>query len=351
MNLNELLNETIKRNASDLHLVPDYRPTVRINGELIFLIEYPNLTGENIKLLLDNILTDNDKNLLYENHELDISYSYQSVRFRVNVYFNKGELTASLRLVPNKIKTINELLLPSQISKIIDFSNGLILITGQSGQGKSTTMAAIINEINLKYSKHIVTIEDPIEFIYPKAKSIVSQREIRKDTLSWNNALKSVLRQDPDVILIGEMRDQETIKSALTISETGHLVFSTLHTITASQTMDRIIDAFDSEEQNQIRFLLANNLRAIICQKLIFSEKLNKRVPVCEILFNNNAISNVIREGKTYLIDNIIMTSGQESMILFEKYLYLLFEKGIITQKQLITNALRPSQIKNLFKI
>lgn len=351
MSIEDLFDLTIKKNASDLHLIPGYYPTLRINGQLVSLVELSILNANDIENLIIPLLNETNKNLLFTNKELDFSHSFKSFRFRVNYYYSRGLLAASFRLIPNKIKTLKELYLPPVLEKLIHFNQGLVLVTGQSGQGKSTTLASIINLINNSHHKHIVTIEDPIEYVYPASKSIISQREIGNDTLHWRYALKSVLREDPDVILIGEMRDQETIRSALNISETGHLVLSTLHTTTSSQTIDRIIDVFDSEEQSQIRLMLSANLKAIICQKLIYSEKYNQRFPACEILFNNSAISNLIREGKTYLIDNVILTSSQESMILLEKSLFDLYQNGIITKDQAIINSFRQSQIKKLLKI
>lgn len=351
MSIETLFELTINKNASDLHLVPGFYPTLRINGLLVYLAQFNVLNTNDIEKMIIPLLNETNKNLLFTNKELDFSYSYKSFRFRVNYYYSKGALAASFRLIPNKIKTIKELYLPPILENLTHFNQGLVLVTGQTGQGKSTTLASLINQINNNYHKHIITIEDPIEYVYPKGKSIISQREIGKDTLHWNYALKSVLREDPDVILIGEMRDQETIKSALNISETGHLVFSTLHTSTSTQTIDRIIDVFDSKEQNQIRLMLSTNLKAVICQKLIYSEKYNQRFPACEILFNNSAISNLIRESKTYLIDNVILTSSQESMVLLEKSLFDLYQNGIITKEQAISNSFRQDQIKKLLKI
>lgn len=351
MSIEILFELTIKKNASDLHLIPNYYPTLRINGQLVSLVELSILNAYDIENMIIPLLNETNKNLLLTNKELDFSHRFKSYRFRANYYYSKGSLAASFRLIPNKIKTLKELYLPPVLEKLIYFNQGLVLITGQSGQGKSTTLATLINQINNTHHKHIVTIEDPIEYVYPIGKSIISQREIGSDTLHWKYALKSVLREDPDVILIGEMRDQETIRYALNLAETGHLVFSTLHTTTSTQTIDRIIDVFDSKEQNQIRLMLSANLKAVICQKLIYSEKYNQRFPACEILFNNSAISNLIREGKTYLIDNVILTSGQESMILLERSLFDLYQNGVITKEQAIINSFRQSQIKKLLKI
>lgn len=348
INIWQILDLAIQKNASDIHLIVDYFPTLRINGTLFQIRELPKLNNQLIESFIYSILTQNQIDSFKKNLELDFSLQYQNTRFRINIYLSKKNLAASFRLIPNEIKNLDELNLPPIIKKLTVLNQGLILVTGQSGQGKSTTLASIINEINKKYAKHIITLEDPIEFIYPPAFSIISQREIGADSLNWSSALKAVLREDPDIILVGEMRDQETIKSALTLSETGHLVFSTLHTNTAAQTIDRIIDIFDSKEQNQIRLLLSMTLKAVICQRLIFSEKLNKRIPACEILFVNQAVSSLIREGKTHQIDNVIITSGDESMVLFEKSLSNLYYQGYITKEQAIKNAFRQSEIQKL---
>lgn len=346
----QLIDEIISRNASDLHLVVGYPPAVRVNTQLIQLSLYPVLKAEDLNNFLMTFANANQQEVYHLNKELDFSLVYKNFRFRANAYYQLGEMGISLRLIPEKIKTIEDLHLPSIIHKVPDFKQGFVLVTGQTSQGKSTTLASIINEINLNKQMHIVTIEDPIEFTYPKAKCIVSQREVKHDTLSFNNALRSVLREDPDIIVIGEMRDYETISSALTLAETGHLVFSTLHTNTASQTIDRIIDVFPEEQQPQIRVQLSNVLKSIICQKLIPDFKEESLLPAVEILFNNSAVSALIREGKSYQIDNVLHTSASEEMILYEQYLKLMVERGLIKKDTALKYAFRTKLIQELLK-
>lgn len=350
MEIGEFLKLTIDWKASDLHIVPNYYPTIRINGELNQLKRYPLISGQDSEKMIFSILTEEQKENLMTNKELDFGYNFQSYRFRTNVYFTKGLLAASFRLIPNKIKTIEELKLPSLLHQFTDLEQGFILVTGPTGEGKSTTLAAVINEINLKHTKHILTIEDPIEYIYPQGKSIVSQREVGQDTHGWRMALRAVLREDPNVVLIGEMRDYETIQSALTIAETGHLVFSTLHTNSASQTIDRIIDVFPPHQQNQVRSQLASSLKAVVSQRLIPNIQKNGRVVACEILLNNQAVASVIRDGKTHLIDNIILTSSHEGMILLENSLYNLYTQGMVSKENALSYSIRPKTMVKLFE-
>jgi len=348
VDIQQLLKITIEKNASDLHLIPGYFPTLRINGELTQLKILPLVTNELSSQMILSLLTSEQKENLMVNRELDFGYNFESHRFRTNVYFTKGAMAAAFRLIPQKIKTIEELNLPPLFHQFTDLKQGFILVTGPTGEGKSTTLAAIINEINLKYSKHILTIEDPIEFVYPPAKSIISQREIGQDTHAWTIALKESLREDPDVVLIGEMRDYETMAAALTIAETGHLVFSTVHTNSASQTIDRIIDVFPSHQQNQVRAQLSSVLQAIVSQRLVPNIDNTGRVAACEILLNNQAVASIIRDAKTHLIDNVIQTSAREGMILLEKSLYNLYSEGKINKEKALSYAIRPNEIKKL---
>ncbi len=343
-----LIEEVISRNASDLHLVSGYYPAVRVNTVLIQLTLYPALTEAEINSFLLTFTNKQQQEVLSLNKELDFSLVYKDYRFRANAYYQLGQLAISLRVVPQKIKTLEDLHLPPILHKTTEYRNGLVLITGQTSQGKSTTLASLINEINLAKQYHIVTIEDPIEFTYPKARAVVSQREIKHDTLSFNNALRSVLREDPDVIVVGEMRDYETISSVLTLAETGHLVFSTLHTNTASQTIDRIIDVFPEEQQIQIRVQLANVLKSIICQRLIPNINNDRLFPILEVLFNNSAVSALIREGKSFQIDNVLHTSASEEMILYEQYLKQMVEKGIVKKETALKYAFRPKLLLEL---
>lgn len=345
-----LLNEAINRNVSDLHLNAGYPPTIRNLKVLVQLTLFPTLDVNFIHQFFVSFTTKGQQEAFYLNKELDFSIVYNNIRFRVNTYYEKNAIAISLRLIPTQIKTLDDLNLPTVLTEIIEMKQGLVLITGQTGQGKSTTLSSIINQINLNRPVHIVTIEDPIEFIYSKGKAIVSQRELKKDTLSFSNALRSVLREDADIIVVGEMRDFETISSAITLAETGHLVFSTLHTNTAGQTIDRIIDVFPEEQQPQISAQLANVLKVIVCQKLLPSLTAETLVPACELLFNNAAIASLIREKKTYQIDNVIQTSASEKMIIFEQYLKELYQASLIAKETALKYALRPKLITELLR-
>ncbi len=348
MEISKLFDFAIERNASDLHLVPGYLPSIRVNNDLYQINSTETLTGENIKTLIFSIISDEQKDNILANKEMDFGYEYKTVRFRCNVYFARENLSASFRLIPSKIKSIEELNLPAQLHQFAKWNQGLILITGPTGEGKSTTLAAIIDEINHQASKHIITIEDPIEYIYQPARSIVSQRELHQDTHSWTVALRSVLREDPDIVLVGEMRDYETIQAVLTIAETGHLVFSTLHTPSSSETINRIIDVFPAHQQNQVRAQLASVLKAVIAERLIPSLDQTKRIPAVETLLNIASVSSLVREGKVHLIDNVIETEEAQGLMLFEKYLIGLYKKGLISQETALTYAIRPSEIKKL---
>ncbi len=350
MEILKLLQLAVEKNASDLHIIPGYPPTLRINGELHQLRNFPVITKEDSESMCFSLINQEQKENLLSNREIDLSYSFSDSRFRINIYFSKGAISASFRLIPKKIMTIEELNLPSFLHQCVDFRQGLVLITGPTGEGKSTTLAAIINEINLKYSKHIITIEDPIEYVYPQGKSIISQRQLHEDTHSWNIALRSALREDPDVILLGEMRDFDTIQLALTAAETGHLVFSTLHTNSAPETVDRIIDIFPPHQQNQIKNQLAAVLKIIITQKLLPRTNNLGRIPALEILISTPAVSATIRDGKTYLINNILETGEGQGQIIFEKYLLQLFRQGEITKETAFSYAIRPKELEKFIK-
>lgn len=346
MDIHSLLQATIDRKASDMHIIPEFFPTLRINNELLSLRDAGILTGQMTELLLLPLLTDEQKKLLQENKEIDVGIDYNEHRFRVNIYTNRKMLSAAFRLIPNQIRTIEELGLPSIFHTFSTFKQGLVLFTGPTGEGKSTSMASIINEINQKSARHIITIEDPVEFIYPKGKSIVSQRELHQDTLSWSVALKSVLREDPDVVLVGEMRDYETIQLVLTIAETGHLVFSTLHTGSSKEAIDRIVDAFPASEQNQIRNTVSSTLISIVSQRLIPDVSGISRLPCFEILMNTPSVSAIIRDGKNFMLDNVLETSEDQGMILFEKYLSKLYKGGLISKDVAIDHAIRKKLIE-----
>lgn len=336
MNIQELFDKTIANHASDLHLVAGVAPVIRVDGKLLALASYNPLTAEETQDLTFSILTPAQKEMFLTNRSIDFSYGYgqegtaNSGRFRINLYFQKDTVSGAFRLLPSEAKTIDDLHLPQICHTFAKSKQGFVLVTGPTGHGKSTTLAAIINEINTNQSMNILTIEDPVEYIYPKGASIVSQREIGTDSLSWTEALRSALREDPDVVLIGEMRDTESIGSAITMAETGHLVFSTLHTNSAAQTVDRMIDSFSEGQQGQIRAQLANSLAGVISQRLI--PKLDGgRVVACEVLVANNAVRSNIREGKTHLIDSIIETSQGDGMFSLEASLAGLVKQGIIS--------------------
>ena len=353
MDINELLNLTIKNNASDLHILPGIPPVIRIDGSLRYISNYAALTHEIVENMIFSLLTPAQKELVINNKELDFSFGFGGGnygnlgRFRVNIYYQRGFVSAALRFLMPSIRTIEELNLPKILHSFADLKQGFILLTGPTGHGKSTTLAAIINEINIKRSAHILTIEDPIEYIYPAGKSIISQREMDIDTHSWPTALKSALREDPDVVLVGEMRDSETISAAITIAETGHLVFSTLHTNSAAQTVDRIIDSFPPTQQGQIKAQLASTLKGIVSQRLL--PQINGgRIPAVEVLLGSTAIASTIREGKTHLIDSIIQTSQDAGMITLESSLASLVLSGSISLEMAKSYSLRPDDLLRL---
>ncbi|OGK29349.1 type IV pili twitching motility protein PilT [Candidatus Roizmanbacteria bacterium RIFCSPLOWO2_01_FULL_42_14] len=344
--LEDLFQIAIEKNASDIHILPGYNPSVRINGELYPLRTYPVIDRDLSQKILLPILTDEQKGNFMANKEIDFGYQYGDVRFRINMYHIKGAVAAAFRLITSNIRSIDALGLPEIMHSFTTMRQGFVLITGPTGEGKSTSLAAILQEINLNQSRHILTIEDPIEYVYPQGKSIISQRELGQDTHGWSIALKSALREDPDVVLVGEMRDYETIQAAMTIAETGHLVFSTLHTNSVPQTIDRIVDVFPPQQQNQVRIQLASTLRAVISQRLVPNVDNSGRIPGCEILISNAAVASTIREGKTHMIDNILETSSEQGMVTFERYLSTMYAQGKITKEVALNYAIRPEQIK-----
>lgn len=346
--LTRLLQLTINNRASDLHLVAGYPPILRINGELFPIAAEPPLTNETVSELIFSLLGKRKERFLKEK-ELDFSYSFgEKGEFRVNTYFQQGSMAASLRYLASQILSLEELKLPPILREITHWRQGFVLVTGPTGHGKSTTVATLIEEINKNRRAHIITIEDPIEYRFVPKKSLISQREIEQDTLSWNKALRSCLREDPDVVFIGEMRDLETISAALTIAETGHLVFSTLHTNSAAETVDRIIDVFPAQTKDQVRLQLANVLGAVISQRLIPTIKPG-RVPAVEILFSTMAVKTAIRERKTHMIDNIIQTSSELGMCLLEGSLAGWVKKGIVERKVAEAFAIRKGElVRNL---
>lgn len=350
MNIQDLLKQVVDKRASDLHLVVGAPPILRVDGQLRPIPETPVLEPETIKELVLSLVNEEQKDLLLVNKELDFSYSFQNFgRFRINAYFQRGSLSAAFRLIPATIPTIEELNLPKICHQFAKLRQGFILVTGPTGHGKSSTLAAVINEINENRSEHIVTIEDPIEYTYKQKKSIVSQRELHQDTHSWEVALRSVLREDPDVVLIGEMRDFETIASALTIAETGHLVFATLHTNSAAQTIDRVVDVFPEHQQAQVRLQLAATLEAVFSQRLLPALETG-RYPAAEILLATAAVRNLIREGKTHQIDNVIQTSVDLGMMTLEMSLSELVNEGKVSLEVAREYSLRPRQLMKYIK-
>ncbi|OGD94086.1 type IV pili twitching motility protein PilT [Candidatus Curtissbacteria bacterium RIFCSPHIGHO2_01_FULL_41_44] len=347
MSIQEFLEIVIRREASDLHLIAGSPPMMRSDGQLMPITSAP-LTPEETESLVFELLSAEQREILIVNKELDLSFALGDVaRFRVNAYFQKGYLSAALRLIPSYIKTIEELNLPKICHNFAKLRQGFILVTGPTGHGKSTTIASMTNEINLTRAVHIVTIEDPIEYVYPKGKSLISQREMHLDTHSWEMSLRSALREDPDVVLVGEMRDFETIASAITVAETGHLVFATLHTNSAAQSIDRIIDVFPENQQMQVRLQLAATIAGIISIRLVPAIG-GGRLPVCEILLSSGAVQTAIREGKTHQIDNIIQTSGEAGMILLDASLAYLVRAGRISLDIAKTYSMRPEELDRL---
>src|SRR3989339_351754 len=342
IDINNLLQQTVDLKASDLHLVAGVPPTLRIDGELKSVPSSGILTPQIISDGLKIILTSEQFERLSVNKEIDFSLTFSDkARFRVNTYTQKGSFAAAFRRIPLEIPDIDSLGLPKIVHSFTNLRQGLILVTGPTGHGKSTTLAAVINEINKNRACHIVTIEDPVEFVFRPIKSIVSQREMRSDTHSWQVALRSVLREDPDVVLIGEMRDYETIASAMTIAETGHLVLATLHTNSASQTVDRIVDVFPEDQQQQVKLQLSNVLEAVFSQRLIAAIP-KGRIAAYELMLGTNAIKTSIRDGKSHMIDSIMETSTEAGMITLEKNLAELVKSGKITLNSAQDWSLRP---------
>lgn len=326
-----LLEEIVRKNASDLHLHVGLPPMMRLDGALTPIVGYQKLNAEEVETLVFAILDEDQRRILLKDKEFDFSFAFGDLgRFRVNAFHERGNLAASLRLIPNQIKTIAELGLPPVIQNFAEFPRGLVLITGPTGSGKSTTLAALVDKINSEKAQHIITIEDPIEFTHKSKRSAVVQREVHYDTYSFSAALRSALRQDPDIVLIGEMRDLETISAAITIAETGHLVFATLHTNSAAQSIDRMIDVFPPHQQPQVRSQLANVLQGICAQRLIPAIG-GGRVVSAEVLVANPAVRNIIREGKTHQLDAVIQTGADQGMQTMDRTLVKLVQTGVIT--------------------
>ncbi|KKU88000.1 type IV pili twitching motility protein PilT [Candidatus Gottesmanbacteria bacterium RIFCSPLOWO2_01_FULL_48_11] len=349
MDIQQLFAEAARLEASDIHLLVGFAPMLRVSGALRAIGGLAALTAADTEALTFATFSPQQKDLFLTNREIDYSIASPAGRFRANVYYQKGTIGAVFRLVPAKIRSIDELGLPSICHEFVKLRQGLVLVTGPTGHGKSTTLAAMIHTINQTKPAHIITIEDPIEYVYPPGLSIVSQREMHQDTHSWTVALRSVLREDPDVVLVGEMRDFDTIQAALTVAETGHLVFATLHTNSASQTVDRIVDVFPESQQPQVRLQLSSVLEGVLSQRLIPAVA-GGRVAVGEVLTGTPAVKNTIREGKTHLLDNVIQTSAELGMMTLETSLARAVKEGKISLEAATSFAVRPEELGRLLK-
>lgn len=349
MDINDVLIEAIKRNASDIHIVCNLPPVIRINGRLTKLEKFGEITPEISKKILIRILNEEQIRRLEKQLAVDFSHTLPGYgRFRCSYFYQKNSLAAAFRYISREILSIEELNLPGQIEEFADYPRGLVLVTGPTGCGKSTTLASIINLINNNRSENIITIEDPIEYLFTHKKSIVSQREVLTDTRSFGTALKYILREDPNVIMVGEIRDLETISSTLTAAETGHLVFSTLHTQDAPQTIDRIIDIFPTHQQNQVRSQLAGILKAVLVQQLIPNKDNTGRLPATELMFVTPAIKNMIREMKVHQIYSAIQAGGKRGMMTMDMSLANLYKNGKITEEMALEKAHNRDEVKRM---
>lgn len=345
-----LLEEVVKKRASDLHLQVGLPPMLRVDGSLVPIAGYNALGEAEVEQLVFAILDEDQQQILTKDKEFDFSFAFGNLgRFRVNAFHERGNLAAALRLIPNEIKNVMELGMPQVVQSFADYPRGLVLVTGPTGSGKSTTLAALVDKINTEKSHHIITIEDPIEFTHKSKKSVIVQREVHYDTYSFSAALRSSLRQDPDVVLIGEMRDLETISAAITIAETGHLVFATLHTNSAAQSIDRMIDVFPPHQQPQIRAQLSNILMAICSQRLVPSIG-GGRVVAAEVLIANPAVRNIIREGKSHQLDAVIQTSADQGMQTMDRTLASLVQAGTVTYDEARNYAVDIGEFERLMR-
>ena len=348
LHIDELLHIVVDRNASDLHICMNEAPVIREDGALKRL-NFEKFTPQILQRMLYEIISDDNINRFETTLELDFSYQLpRRARFRVNMYRDRGSCAAAFRLIPQKIPTVRDLNLPPLLETLTDKPRGLILVTGPTGSGKSTSLAAMINHININKAVHIITIEDPIEYLHTHKQSVINQRELGGDTKSFANALRASLREDPDVLLVGEMRDMETISLAITAAETGHLVFATLHTNNAAESVDRIIDVFPPGQQEQIRVQLSNNLQSIISQQLLPRAGAPGRIPANEIMLASPAIRNLIREAKTHQIPSMIQTSGNLGMITMDQNLRDLYLKGYVTLEEIFSRCQNPDELKKM---
>jgi twitching motility protein PilT len=349
--IDDLLETMVALGASDLHVAVGSHPVIRLNGSLDRLEQFPRLSADDTQRLLYRILSTEQQKHLEINRQIDVSYSIPGLaRFRVNVYFQRESIGAAFRLIPTELKTLEELGIPDSLHVLAEKPRGLVLVTGPTGSGKSTTLAAIIDEINRNRSEHILTIEDPIEFLHRHKRCIVNQREIGPDATSFADALRAALRQDPDVILVGEMRDLETISTALTAAETGHLVFGTLHTQSAPSTIDRIIDVFPAEQQEQVRIQIANSLQGVVTQALLPTADGMGRVPALEILLPDDAVRNLIRQGKVEQIYSVMQTNTGRGMQTMEQSLGDLIMRRVVEVEIALSRSSRPNQLIGLLE-
>src|SRR5438876_1447071 len=347
--IDDLLEQMVSRNASDLHVTTETPPVIRVRGEIQRLDGYEPLTSEDTQQLLYRILSSERQKHLEIKRQLDFSHSIPGLaRFRVNVYFQKESLAAAFRLIPTELKTLEELGIPASLHQLAEKPRGIVLVTGPTGSGKSTTLAALIDEINRNRSEHILTIEDPIEFLHRHKRCIVNQREIGPDATSFADALRAALRQDPDVILVGEMRDLETIATALTAAETGHLVFGTLHTQSAPSTIDRIIDVFPPEQQEQVRIMIAGSLQAVVTQALLPTSDGRGRVAALEILLPDDAVRNLIRQAKIEQVYSVMQTNTATGMQTMEQALADLAMRRVVTLDEVLSRSSRPDQLMEI---
>jgi twitching motility protein PilT len=350
LKIETLLEEVVKRTASDLHLQVGLSPMLRIDGRLAPIQGIVPMTEETVENLVFSLLDEEQKQILLRDKEFDFSFAFGNLgRFRVNAFHERGNLAAAMRLIPNEIRTTEQLGMPKILSKFTEYPRGLVLVTGPTGSGKSTTLAALIDQINTNETKHIITVEDPIEYNHSSKKSLIAQREVHYDTYSFSAALRSALREDPDVVLIGEMRDLETIAAAITIAETGHLVFATLHTNSASQTIDRMVDVFSPHQQPQVRAQLGNILMAICSQRLIPALG-GGRVAAAEILVATPAVRNIIREGKSYQLEAVIQTGAEFGMQSMDRELVNLIHAGTISYDEARNYAVDLDELDRLMR-
>ena len=347
--IDTLLEQMVAHNASDLHITVGSPPVLRLRGHLHRLDQLPRLSADDTRQLLYRILSTEQQKHLELNRQIDLSYSIPGIaRFRVNIFSQRESLAGAFRLIPTELKTLEELGVPRSLYELCDRPRGLVLVTGPTGSGKSTTLAALIDEINRNRADHIITIEDPIEFLHKHKRCIVNQRELGTDATSFAEALRGALRQDPDVVLLGEMRDLETIGTALTAAETGHLVFATLHTQDASSTVDRLIDVFPASQQGQVRTQIAGTLQGVVTQTLLPTADGQGRVPAVEVLFPDDAVRNLIRQAKVEQIYSIMQTGTARGMMTLEQSLADLVLRGIVTEEIAVSRSSRGEQLLGL---